>query len=60
MKQYDVLITWIEWKRRGYIQKSKWERKITALNLTDASKQALSRHTNRIYPAVCMAWLCWP
>lgn len=60
MRLYDILIVWLEWSRNDYIQRSRWERGIPANKLTQADAVALSRHTNKICPAVSLGWPRWP
>lgn len=60
MKLYDVLVVWLEWRRRDYVRRQQWVRGIPARTLTEASTKALVGFADRIYPSVSMAWPRWP
>jgi hypothetical protein len=59
-RTYSVLVKWLEVRKRGYITRSQWHRRIEADSLTAACATALAQHTHRIYPSVSMCWLDWP
>lgn len=60
MKTYDILVVWMEWRRRDYVQRSRWVRGVRAATLTEASNKALVQFADRIYPSVSMGWPQWP